>query len=315
MVSLDAARTQFVIDNVAFVFFGIAWYAFSAGLLRSIRFIREDSRKPVLHLCALQCALGLVATGLYTSAVMPAIPASCTLVMQLSHACYSLSYLCIISILLIKSYCANRRSRSVLVVGSFILILNAAVLAFAAETMRVEETPLGCMLSYSTLYNIIRLTVDLATNLFLSISILAAVWQQTRNTEWVPDARALYRLLLQDGLIYGLTACSTAGASAVIALHDWMDGRTSIAYATNWVIASTLVVYQLHSARTSRSQTRLLMQQTRSTTSTPLQPTLGAIDYTRPDSAYTRTSHSRRSTIFDDWRLCLPDEETLSLSR
>jgi hypothetical protein len=241
LMPMHQARHQFVVDNIAFAFFGIAFYAFANNLCRCLRFLSRDHPKLVPFMCALQCVFGLIAAGLHIASISPLIPISCEGIMQTFHASYTLSYILILIILITKSYCTSNRSRTVQIIGILVILINLGVQIFGAYTMGILYTAFGCTFNYSSLYHILRPTIDILTNAFLLISMLAGIWQHLRFSQHAASTRAFYRLLLQDGLIYGVSACVVACMAAVFALHNWIDGRTSIVYTANCKFYSSII--------------------------------------------------------------------------
>ncbi|KAI8050195.1 hypothetical protein BDF22DRAFT_657233 [Syncephalis plumigaleata] len=260
-VSTSNIHDQFIMINIALVLFTVGWYIFGGGLTQSIRYLIKDYRKPVPYLCVIQCTLGLISTACYVAAIAPCVQVSCGVTLMLSHVAYSLSYISVLGILLMKSYCTNRRNRFIFYTGMCLLMINVMVLVYAACVMRVSENDYVCLLDYGRIYSILRLIVDLSTHAFLSISILVAVWCQLRAEDRLPDAWLFYQILLEDGLIYGLSVCIATCISAVIVLYDVMGEYTSIIYAVNWVLVSALVSHQLHTTRVRISRTVHFSQQ------------------------------------------------------
>ncbi|RKP25394.1 hypothetical protein SYNPS1DRAFT_22631 [Syncephalis pseudoplumigaleata] len=284
-------HNQFIMTNIALVFYAIGWYIFGGGLVQSIRYLVQDHRKPVPYLCVMQCTLGLISTACYVAAIAPCVQAPCDSTMLVSHITYALSYISVLGILLMKSYCTNRRSRFILYTGLCLLIMNVIVLVYAGCVMHVSTVDNGCLIDYGQIYIILRLTLDLLTHSFLSMSILAAVWWQLRAEDRMPDAWRFYQILLEDGLIYGLSVCLATCVGAVVIFNDVTDDYASIVYAVNWVLVSALVSHQLHSTRVRVSQTVHFTQQGKSTVSTFRR---GTIDTTA--SARSRSGSMSRSS-------------------
>ncbi|KAI9590923.1 hypothetical protein BDF19DRAFT_458448 [Syncephalis fuscata] len=327
--ALQMMRDQFMMNNIALALFASGWYIFFGGLIQSIRYTIQDYRKPVPYLCAFQCALGLISTSCYVAAIAPCVQAPCSITLMFSHITYALSYMSVLGILLMKSYFTNRRNQFILYTGSGLLIMNIIILIYAGCVMEISEEGFGCLLDYGETYNILKLITDLLTHSFLSISILTAVWWQLHAADRIPDVWLFYQILLEDGLIYGLSVCMATCIGAIIALRDLMGDYTSIIYAINWVLVSALVSHQLRTARIRASQTVYFTQHAKSITSTPRRGTMDTCNSPRSRSmsvsvsVYTARPDSYRSsvtpttitgvTLTNDCRVIIPEDDYQSI--
>ncbi|RKP05354.1 hypothetical protein THASP1DRAFT_32806 [Thamnocephalis sphaerospora] len=214
-------------------------WAFLNSTLDAVHLVIANRRQSVRWICLIQAISGATYGSILVSISLPG-GTGCHTLIYIGGPLLTISTICTDAVLIMKAYIAHGRSRSILYLGIFLVVLQFAPLFVVLRKTKVYMTIYyGCLAELPNYYPWLRLGLDLPINLLFSVAFLHVV--VSNYSRYGSDA---WRRLSREGIMYMLYAAIINIVTAAIVATRLLGKYSQYIYLLDWYLSSYLILVQ-----------------------------------------------------------------------